>query len=495
MNNITEPYITDLGIAIAGSADSGKSTFVGVLTTGKLDNGDGSARVSVARFPHELKSNKTSSISSKTIITKNKRAVTLIDLCGQEKYFKTTAYGISGHFPDYSFLIVGAYKGILPMTKQHSTILLSNNIPIIIIITRYDITPENIYNETRKMIENYCKNIIKIPADFINSPFNKYNELDDYKLSKIEHIKSILKSDNSRQLNIPVITISNKNGYYIDFIQNVLCNLKVRNLWKNFDEDVSKQIDERCNNRIIKNFINHMDIKLFNNPTNNLDHVFFIDGVYSKNGIGTIIAGMNRGGIINVGDVMYLGPFGKEFKEIRVKSMQNYLQQKIMSANDHHRITIAIGTNDRDITRKTIRKGMILVKSKDFIKKNLCWRFDAAITIFSHSATLKNGYAPMLQIGNVRQTGRMFFDLNKNNNKEIIKSKDFAYVTFKFKQRLEYVEPYQVFVIRSGCVHGIGVILNIHPYYLDDDAKPDPHKSRYLVELNKKELNKKESIQ
>ena len=78
---------TELGIAVAGSADSGKSTFVGVMTTGKLDNGDGSARVSVARFPHEIKAKKTSSISSKTIVTKNKKAVTLIDLCGQEQYF------------------------------------------------------------------------------------------------------------------------------------------------------------------------------------------------------------------------------------------------------------------------------------------------------------------------------------------------------------------------------------------------------------------------
>ena len=173
---MTDIINTELGIAVAGSADSGKSTFIGVLTTGELDNGDGSARLQIARHQHEVKSKKTSSISTKTIITQNKKAVTLIDLCGQEKYFKTTAYGISGHYPDYSFLIVGSNKGILPMTKQHATILMSNNIPIIIVMTRYDITPELIYNESRKMIENYCKNIIKIPADFINSPYNKSNE-------------------------------------------------------------------------------------------------------------------------------------------------------------------------------------------------------------------------------------------------------------------------------------------------------------------------------
>jgi GTPase len=457
------------------------------MTTGKLDNGDGSARVTVANYPHEIKSKKTSSISSKTIITKNNKPITLIDLCGQEQYFKTTVYGISGHFPDYSFLIVGANKGILPMTKQHATILLSNNIPIIIVITRYDITPENIYLETRKMIENYCKNIIKIPAEFINSPFNSSNDTEDYKKSKLELINTLLRSDNSRQLNIPVITISNKNGYYIDFVQNMMSHLKVRNMWNNFDQDTTKQIEDRCYNRIIKNFMNHMDKNIFTNIKNNTDHVFFVDAIYNKNGIGLIIAGMNRGGIINVGDTMYLGPFGKEFKEVRVKSMQNYLQQKISSAHDHHRVTIAIGTTDKDITRSSIRKGMILVKSKELVKKYMCWRFDAVITILNHSATLKNGYAPMLQIGNVRQTGRMIYDPAKNNDKEIIKSKDFALVSFKFKQRLEYIEPYQIFSMRSGCVHGIGVIINVHPYFTDDDCKPDPQKFKnHVVKFTRK---------
>ena len=47
-----EPYVTDIGITIAGSVDSGKSTLVGVITTNELDNGNGSARLSVAKHPH-----------------------------------------------------------------------------------------------------------------------------------------------------------------------------------------------------------------------------------------------------------------------------------------------------------------------------------------------------------------------------------------------------------------------------------------------------------
>lgn len=41
-------------IAICGNVDSGKSTFVGVLTKGLLDNGRGSVRLKVFRHKHEI---------------------------------------------------------------------------------------------------------------------------------------------------------------------------------------------------------------------------------------------------------------------------------------------------------------------------------------------------------------------------------------------------------------------------------------------------------
>lgn len=39
--------------------------------------------------------------------------MTLVDLAGHERYFKTTAYGLTGHLPDYACLIVGANAGAL----------------------------------------------------------------------------------------------------------------------------------------------------------------------------------------------------------------------------------------------------------------------------------------------------------------------------------------------------------------------------------------------
>ena len=56
-----------LKIGILGSVDSGKSTFVGVLKTDKLDDGRGLLRKYVMKHNHELESGRTSCISYNTI--------------------------------------------------------------------------------------------------------------------------------------------------------------------------------------------------------------------------------------------------------------------------------------------------------------------------------------------------------------------------------------------------------------------------------------------
>lgn len=50
-------------VAVLGGADAGKSTLLGVLTQGELDNGKGTARLNMFRHLHEVQSGRTSSIS------------------------------------------------------------------------------------------------------------------------------------------------------------------------------------------------------------------------------------------------------------------------------------------------------------------------------------------------------------------------------------------------------------------------------------------------
>jgi hypothetical protein len=75
----------------------------------------------------------------------------------------------------------------------------------------------------------------------------------------------------------------------------------------------------------------------------------------------------------------------------------------------------------------------------------------------------------------------MIYESEKNQQRECIKSKEFAFVTFKFKQFPEYIEPYLIFAFRSGLVHGVGVVLDVIPLYKDLDARVDPQKAKQMV--------------
>ncbi|VDP87624.1 unnamed protein product [Echinostoma caproni] len=63
-NNRGEPSVC---VAVLGGVDAGKSTLIGVLTDGELDNGRGRARLNLFRHLHEVQSGRTSSLSSELL--------------------------------------------------------------------------------------------------------------------------------------------------------------------------------------------------------------------------------------------------------------------------------------------------------------------------------------------------------------------------------------------------------------------------------------------
>ncbi len=105
----------EVRLAVIGNVDSGKSTMVGVLTRSTLDDGRGSAREKILKFSHEAQTGRTSSIGQHNlcisstgeilndstfrqrdcgeVVAKSSKLITLVDLAGHEKYFKTTAFG------------------------------------------------------------------------------------------------------------------------------------------------------------------------------------------------------------------------------------------------------------------------------------------------------------------------------------------------------------------------------------------------------------------
>jgi GTPase len=505
--DFSQPRQTMVALATLGSVDGGKSSLLGVLTGGKLDDGNGSARKLIAKHPHEIASGQTSDVSTRSYhLTTRNETITLIDLAGHESYFKTTVSGASGHFPDYALLIVSANRNVLPMTKQHLRLLLSLSIPVIIVITHIDIAPREIYQDTRTGIEMTLKKFAGsksrtlfvndstdyLPADCVDE--ERINNLKKLKINASRlALEAVMNTVDGKQMVFPVISLSNVTGFFVDVLRDCMEGMVPRKFWSPTDDIITS------NNKIVKFFKLGME-RL--HPTPTLTHhrfpeyetfsggVFYIDSAFNPSGIGLILTGINRGKTIRPGAELFLGPFGKEFKPFTVKSLHNNDRQIIDELPDHHRGCIQaskIEHNSKIVKRDDIRRGFIVLSDRSMVR-NVCYRFKALITVFEGSITLKNGYSPVINMYTMRQTARMTIDPMDNNGEDTVRSNTdakVALVTFKFKTHPELVYPYDIFIYRSGNIQGIGMITACVPIDEDSDAKPDPTKLKRVRRKNK----------
>ena len=489
MNSLPFDSPKDVAIAIAGSIDAGKSSFIGVLFSGKLDNGNGSARATVAKHPHEITSGRTSDISTRVVsfdmkvMNEKKEIVTervtriLVDLCGHEKYLKTTTFGMTGHFPDYATVIVAANRGILPMTKEHLRILFYMRIPVIIVITHVDMLlanedkdiapPKHIYDNTVKGIKLICADYGKKPA-FLNN--SKDITLSEEELRKNEAIVGdkmprVAETISKTTDIVPVISMSNTTGYYVEPIKRLIGSLKPRKLWDATTLDGS---------------------------------VFYIDTVFNPPGIGMVLSGIVKGKPIHDRENLWIGPLGKEFTKIRVRSMHNNLRQDTNKLEDQQRGCICIASLDKHValSRQNVNKRMVVISS-EAMKNNICFRFIAKIEILHHPTTIKCGYSAVIHANTISSTARLVEIVDGKNttkDKQIegetknetetkepatpgLRTSDKATVIFKFKYAAQFVEPGTTFFFSEGSTKGVGEIIDTIPLEKDPDARPDPARS------------------
>ena len=103
----------------------------------------------------------------KEVVCGSYKIASLVDLCGHEKYLKTTINGLTGLAPDFGCVVVGANMGIQKMTKEHIGLCLFLKIPFFIVVTKVDMCPQNKYDETidelRKILKHKLLN--KFPIE------------------------------------------------------------------------------------------------------------------------------------------------------------------------------------------------------------------------------------------------------------------------------------------------------------------------------------------
>lgn len=66
---VEETDFMEVRVAVVGNVDAGKSTLLGVLTHGELDNGRGFARQRLFRHKHEIETGRTSSVGNDILVS------------------------------------------------------------------------------------------------------------------------------------------------------------------------------------------------------------------------------------------------------------------------------------------------------------------------------------------------------------------------------------------------------------------------------------------
>ncbi len=437
-NNTSGNYI-DIYVSVIGNVDSGKSSLIGVLSKNILDDGRGKARSSIVQFKHELITGRTSTVTHHLMgfdnngkcvnernfhniswndITENSnKVITFTDLCGHEKYLRTTIYGVTSVPPDYAMIIVGANSGINHMTKEHMAICLSFKIPFFIVITKIDICPPNILNETMNNVTRLLKlpGVRKIPYIIKN-----YDEIP-------------LCSKNIAYNNVvPIIQVSNVTAENLDKLKSFLNLLPYR---RNFDRFINDPVE------------------------------FLIDGIFTVTGVGTVVSGILNSGKVKINDPVLLGPNSiGEFYKTQVRSI-HCKRLLVNEAKAGEYVCFSL----KKIPKNWVRKGMVIIGENN--KQRAVWEFDAEISILkSHHTTIRENYEPFLHINNVRQSTKIkkiekiLYTKDKDKetfDKLALRTGDKARVHFKFVHKPEYLKKGFQIIFREGKIRGVGTIVDL----------------------------------
>ena len=127
-------------VAVIGSQGSGKSTLVGVLKSGMLDDGRGLARQLVLRHGHEVRDGgRTSALNEVRC-----GGLRLVDGPGSEKYLKTTIFGLTALRPRAALLAVDARRAakLGRMTLEHLGVAIALRIPVVVALTHADLAAD-----------------------------------------------------------------------------------------------------------------------------------------------------------------------------------------------------------------------------------------------------------------------------------------------------------------------------------------------------------------
>lgn len=455
---------------IAGNVDCGKSTLLGVLTSGKYDNGRGSARLAVMTMEHEITTGRTSSVSQQIvgfdkegllvneqlakrshttgkhewadIIKGSDKIITFFDLAGHLKYLSQTIKGLSSNELDYVLIVVGANMSETVarerqacqeagrsaksnnMTREHLELSLVLGMRCIFVITKTDMVEPEVQARTIKGVKTLIK-----------------EKFAPYSLDNVENVKTCVKLMNSGNI-VPIVQVSNVSGSGHDILRKLLYYLPPRREYE------SK----------------------FKNPA-----IMQIQDIFRQvEGTSTIIAGMLTSGEIYAGRAPHgtaikIGPLTDgSFIDARVRSI-HCKRMDVPSVNAGKYVCLGL---PKAVDGSRIRKNMFAVEAS--LNPKATWEFWADIKLNSaESSCVRVGYTPHCYIGHIRQTCKILkiieipdetdvqweTDAAKTLDSLAADSEARVLLRFCFRPELVFDEDRKKLVFKEAKTKGVGSVV------------------------------------
>ncbi|KAF4999530.1 hypothetical protein FGRMN_2399 [Fusarium graminum] len=338
-----------LRVTFTGPTTSGKSSLLGTLSTGTLDNGRGNSRLGLLKHRHEMVTGVTSSIAQELIgykdgallnyshgnieswvdihdCSEGGRLVFVSDSAGHPRYRRTVMRGLMNWAPHWIILCLAADDteaavksyGKLPpaqdvlgvaaagvdLVKAHLTLSLKLGIPLAVVITKMDLASKMSAHSTTNKVLSAIKDGGRTPK--ILRPDQKvWRDMgrvpDDDSAKVKELLKGISESGNMTDI-VPIAFTSAVKGSGIGLLHALLENLPLPP-----PPTARDYVGMALNPEQPKCLFHIDDTFSLSASYHSLDNA---PGEPPKPGI--VVSGHLRFGRLSIGDKIVIGPFPAE---------------------------------------------------------------------------------------------------------------------------------------------------------------------------------------
>lgn len=209
--------------------------------------------------------------------------------------------------PNYCILMVAANHGLTAMSKEHLGIALALNVPVMVVVTKIDICPPHVLEESVKQITKIMKSpgARKIPT-FIKTREDCIHTATQFVSQRV----------------CPIFQVSNVTGENLDLV------------------------------RLFLNILPHHGRYNSDGPFE-----FHINDIFSVPFTGTVVSGIIKSGVIHEGDDVLIGPDSLgHFTPTAIRSIERK-RLRVPAASAGQSVSFAL----KKIKRKDVRKGMVVL--------------------------------------------------------------------------------------------------------------------------------------